>query len=150
MAVWLRRNLVRKWLCLLIVLTSVGCGVQVGSISGTVSYNGRLLPSGKITFVCEAGDKPVLTSSITDGKYAVEDAPVGQAIVLVETFQTTFTTVPNMPPDAGSGGLPNSSRPNSHSGKFVSVPDRYASPRESGLSMTIAVGDQTKNFQLTP
>ena len=130
-----------------VVATVTGCGVQTGDISGTVSLEGQKLPSGRIVFLCEGGSKPVLMSSIRDGSYAVNEAPIGPARVTVETFELTTTPVPNMisspsPPDQQAEGAVGAA--------YMRIPARYKTPTTSGLTHDVVSGNQSRDFDLTP
>ena len=135
------------WLLLaIVVLVNTGCGSQTGDVSGTVSFDGKKLPSGRISFLCEGGNKPVLMSSITDGSYLVYDAPIGPARVTVETFEITTTAVPNMiasplPPDQQNDAASEA--------EYVRIPTRYRAPTTSDLSHEIVSGDHVRDFHLT-
>src|ERR1700722_3455224 len=73
-------------LSLLLVGVS-GCAEKKGDVSGLVSFNGSPLPAGKITFICEGGDKPVLIADIRDGKYEIKGIPVGTVKITVATHK---------------------------------------------------------------
>jgi hypothetical protein len=68
----------------------VGCGRSGGltAVSGTVTYDGKALEKGLISFVPADGNGPTAAAPITDGKYAVKVAP-GKKLVKVEAYQVT-------------------------------------------------------------
>jgi hypothetical protein len=140
-----------RWLAALppmaamLVLSGCGSGGGAGDVSGKVTYQGKALPSGRITFLCKGGDKPVLSSAIKDGEYSIEKAAAGPARVAVETFQ--FKTVP-IPGATKSSTLPGSDAP--PPGPYVPIPQKYRTPDSSGLTYTISKGKQTKDFDLAP
>ena len=136
------------WLLVAMVVVGItGCGSQTGDISGTVSFDGKKLPSGRISFLCEGGDKPVLMSSITEGYYIVKGAPIGPAHVTVETFEVTTTPVPNM---IASPLPPDQQHDAAAEAEYVRIPARYGAPAASGLSYAIVSGSQVRDFNLTP
>ncbi len=136
------------WLFVAIVVGAVtGCGGQTGHISGTVSWDGQKLPSGRIVFLCDGGDKPVLMSSIHDGSYTVNEAPIGPARVAVETFEITTTPVPGM---ISSPVPPDQEHDTVAEGEYMRIPARYKSPTTSGLIHDIVAGSQSRDFNLTP
>ena len=51
-----------------------------------MKYKGEPLPSGRVSFVCEGGDKPVIRGDITGGKYTLANVPAGPATITVETI----------------------------------------------------------------
>ena len=140
-----RRNNIALLLAM-ICIWMTGCGPSTGDISGTVSFEGKQLPSGRITFLCEGGDKPVLMSVIDDGSYVINDAPIGNAQVTVETFETTTTAVPNM---IASPSPPDQEGQASSSTEYVRIPTRYKARSTSGLKHEIVAGDQARDFELT-
>ena len=121
-----------------------GCG-QPGTITGQVTFDGKALPSGRIVFLCEGGDKPVITGQIKDGRYEITSAPAGRAVVTVATYEYKVTPVPNSP--VGPTGLPGEDE---RGGAYVPIPIRYGDAGQSGLSLEIVGGEQTKDFHLTP
>jgi hypothetical protein len=110
-----------------------------------VRFDGERLPSGRVTFVCEGGTKPVLTADIRDGAYTIADAPVGACKVAVATFEARTTPVPGMPADVRP---PGGTGPKA--GKYVAIPKRYQDPTSSGLRYTIRSGSQSHDIDLTP
>ncbi len=125
-----------------VLVLASGCGprVEFGNVSGEVTYNGRPLPNGRIAFICGAGDKPVLTAEIADGRYELANVPAGPVEVTVETFNLRADPVP--------GGPPPNAVPKDY--KFVKIPPRYGSAKDSGLGFNSAPGNQTQDFKLTP
>lgn len=130
---------------LLLSMLLAGCGgaAATGDVSGKVLFQGKPLPSGRIAFLCEGGDKPVVTGMIKDGAYTVEKAAVGPAKVTVETFQSRSDVKP--PP--GMNPLPGGDSP---AGPYVPIPQKYRAADTSGLAYTVVKGKQTKDFELTP
>lgn len=132
----------------LLAVMLLGCRVRTGEISGKVTYQGKPLPSGRISLFCEGGEKPVLSRSISDGVYSISDVPVGKAQVTVITFQTRYDPIPGEPevkspppPDVVTAPPP---------GPYVPIPARYRMADTSGLSVTIVGGRQTQDWELTP
>jgi hypothetical protein len=69
---------------LLAAVVCMGCGVKTGDVSGTVTYQGKRLSTGSVTFV-NAGKEPVGTSAIQDGHDTLSRVPVGPVTILVTT-----------------------------------------------------------------
>jgi len=113
-----------------------------------VSLDGAPLPAGRVVFLCEGGEKPVLTSKIdAEGHYRINSCPVGPAQITVETFEVNTTDVPN----SFGSPIPAESPDNlSPSGPFVKIPARYNSAATSGLSVEVVGGEQTNDLKLTP
>jgi hypothetical protein len=75
---------------LVLMACLVGCGRGGGltAITGTVTYDGKTLEKGLISFVPADGNGPTAAAPIADGKYAVKVAP-GKKLVKVEAYQVT-------------------------------------------------------------
>ena len=134
---------------LVLVLTIVvGCSDPIGSITGVVTYDGKPLPQGRITFLCEGGKRPAVSTGITAGRYAVSALPVGHARVMVETFPPPFASAQPSAP----GGLPTLAVPDDSSspGPYVRIPERYKRPDAAGLGTDIRPGHQTHDIGLEP
>jgi hypothetical protein len=109
---------------LFIVSACTGCGGQSqmpkdrASVSGAVTYQGKPLPAGRLTFDSVEGSvaTPV---SITDGRYSTPRAPIGKCDVTVDT-----TSI-----QAGNPA------------KYVKIPEKYLYPGESGLTAEIKEGE---------
>jgi hypothetical protein len=137
------------------LLLALGCTSSDAVVNGTVTFDKKPLPAGRITFVCDGGDKPVISSEIRSGAYTIPVAPAGSATVMVETFApVAYTPVPGAPPvtgapaAAGPGGGPSAAPP--PIGEYVAIPDRYLRLETSGLKYEIKPGAQVINVDLTP
>jgi len=118
---------------LLLALVGTGCsekGGATGTVSGTVSYGGQTLPVGSVTFLSEDG-RTAAAEINKDGTYKVGNVPVGTVKVGVST--------PQAAPVPALGG----DMPGMNTAKPVIVPQKYASPQTSGLTMTVKKGSQT-------
>jgi hypothetical protein len=136
-------------LCLASAILCAGCGAPEGRIRGAVTFDGKPLPAGRITFFCLGKGRPVILAQITDGSYLVQRAPPGDARITVETFEPrTIAAVdpppglPAMPPIPALKNMP--------TGPYVKIPDRYRRPDQSGLSLTIKGGTQVHDIVLVP
>ena len=133
-------------LAVLVATAAAGCGASKGDVSGTVRFKEAPLPSGRIVFICEGGDRPVLTGTIKDGAYAFSGVPVGPVKVTLQTFEFKSTPVPNQPKDITPPGGGEAMA----AGKYVPIPPRYGSAEGSGLTFHVTGGKQTQNFDLKP
>lgn len=77
--------------CLFLVATVCGCGSGTTEVTGTVTLDGKPLPSGNVTFHSIGGGeqaaKPA-TATITDGKFTVETTP-GKKRVEILAYRET-------------------------------------------------------------
>lgn len=135
-------------LCVSIFAAS-GCSEPKGNVSGVVKFDGSPLPSGKITFICEGGDKPVFSSDIRDGRYEIKGMPVGAAKITVATYKPSAPV--ERPPGLGPTTRPGTDETSkAPPAKFVEIPSRYGRADSSNLDYTVKPGDQEHEIPLTP
>jgi hypothetical protein len=124
----------------LFALIVAGCGQRMGEVTGTVTYNGKALPSGQVTFF--GADKQVVGgSSIIEGKYKVLKVPPG-------TVKITVRTPPPPPPasqTAKQDAPPPEKRPPLES---IAIPPKYGNPDQSGLTYEVKPGSQEHPIDL--
>ena len=135
-----------------LVLAAAGCGAGKGEVSGQVKFKGEPLTSGRVTFVCQAGAKEVLSSEIVNGTYTISGVPVGPVKIMVETFPPPTAPPPvkipgGIPPKIK--GLPEPGAPPAH-GRHVAIPPRYSNLEQSGLSYAVTAGPQNYDIPLQP
>jgi hypothetical protein len=159
-------------LCVCLPLVA-GCGPQIGKVSGQVTYKGKAVPGGLITFRPADGKYNSVTVELdTDGRFPAVELPAGEVLVSIDNRELgprpTFSG--GMP-----GGLPLSPEARSKlggskaaaaapagdgapqtgedvrrpSGRYVPIPERYYDAETSGLKFTVKGGDQTERFELT-
>ena len=159
----------RPWLACLALAFSValsGCGKNTATVTGTVKYQGEPLPSGTILFYGSDG-QPVV-GGIEDGKYKVDDAPVGKVRIAIQVQDIAASPIgggrggPGGPGGAGgaapgadamANGPPGQDehmkKPMPGSGrKVVQIPKEYQSPDTSNKEATLKKGKNTVNVAL--
>jgi hypothetical protein len=104
---------------------------KTGSISGKVTFLGKPLPAGTVTFHPAEG-KPVSVQIQEDGTYAVKDMPAGASKVTVETESVKKAKVP----------------PGTKPKKYVAIPQKYAKPETTDLTFRVVEGKQIFNIEL--
>jgi hypothetical protein len=116
-------------------VSTLGCGPKAPVdenrtvISGTVTFNGTPLKAGTIRF--DSSDKHIGTSTsiASDGRYSTNRVPLGSNTVSIETESLQY----------GSPHL------------YVKIPDKYADPSKSGLTVDVKPGaNENVNFELKP
>jgi len=135
--------------CVLLLggVAAAGCSGK-GDVSGQVKVGDKPLPSGRIYFQLQEGNKDEFPGLIKNGSYEIKGLPPGEVKVRVESFKPPAGNVENIPgkdlgimrdkPVPGSGeGLP-----------YIPIPERYGSFENSGLDFTVTRGAQTKDFTL--
>ena len=133
-------------LVLSLALAMIGCGQQAkwgGTVSGTVEYDGKPVPSGAITF--QASNGLAKNAEIIDGKYEVASPPLGECTITVLTApDTPGGAVPKYEPeDMPADGV--IKKP----GKYVPIPERYGRADQSDLRFTVTKEPQTHNVKMT-
>lgn len=75
-----------KWLILVAAAAILpglhGCGSST-TVSGGVTFDGRPITNGQITFLPEDGKGPVVGGPITEGRYRIDKVPPGRKIVQI-------------------------------------------------------------------
>jgi len=117
-----------------------GCngGFAVGEVSGTVSFDGKPVEIGSISFISADGSKPSAGGAITDGKYAVSNVPAGPTKVRISgvrvTGQKKMYDAPDSPVVTTSAEM---------------LPPKYSDDKRTELRYDVQSGAQTKDFDLT-
>lgn len=117
---------------------SFGCGRQVSTLTGRVTYLDKPVTSGSVVLYCE-GQHIVRGLISPDGIYTIPNVPRGKALVTItpairlpDGFRKKYKTPPviNGPitpdPDTHAKAL-----------KSSAIPGRYGVPEESGLAVTV-------------
>jgi hypothetical protein len=69
-----------------VLLTIAGCGDGTHSVSGTVTFEGKPVSTGSITFEAADGGPGVASSGIKDGKYELR-SKAGKKKVVITAFR---------------------------------------------------------------
>lgn len=151
-------NRVRKRIVALVAaalaLGVASCGDNVpqrladsgATLEGTVKYGADQLQFAQVTV---SGDGGTVTGSVgEDGKYKIENVPVGEVKVAVNTqaamgqYQTAVMQAGAYKGPEGKGGRQKVDV------KMVQVPDKFADPNKSGLKTTVNKGANTYNIDI--
>jgi hypothetical protein len=133
---------------------AVGCGSSPGTVSGTVSYRGKLLEHGSVTF--QAADGFMCQANIgSGGKYEIRNVAPGKVKVAVVSYSSRMheemkqfvdqmKQVPSAPGARPGhvGGNP------SGRSQYLEIPEVYADLDRSGLVYTVQKGANTFNIEL--
>jgi hypothetical protein len=143
---------------LVVSFVAMGCGPSTTTVSGTVTYQNKLVKGGSVTFVALDKDKPAATGPIKeDGTYSIPRVPVGEVKVCVDTKAmdpSKVAKVPKYAPPPGAvapegltgGGIDKEEMTR----RFVRIPDRYADPSTTDLQTTISGLGAKYDIQLKP
>jgi hypothetical protein len=117
------------------MVSCFGCGSSKqedpnrASISGTVTYDGKPLPAGSVTFASTEGNLASTVSINENGRYSTDRAPLGPNQVTIDTASIKY-------------GNP---------AKFIAIPAKYADPTQSGFTVDVKPGvNENVNFDLKP
>jgi hypothetical protein len=144
---------------ILAVLVASGCGgdptkPRLGRVSGTVTYNGAVVPKGVVTFVPSGGEgsrtgQPATGEIGSDGSYQLttfergDGAVVGEHVVLVQSMEMDPSIEGgSMPIPDAQGNLPIA--PPKHL-----VPEKYSSTETTPLRFTVEQGRNSFDIELT-
>jgi hypothetical protein len=129
----------RTVLALLAVVLVASCdnGPPSGEVSGRVSYDGKPLDNGSITFFPTDGKSPTAGGLIKDGKYAVLKVSVGKYKVTISGSQIV-----------GQKKLYNT--PNSPTAPITvdPLPEKYKDWNKTELTLDVKPGPNEKNWDL--
>jgi hypothetical protein len=135
------------------VLGTAGCGgVSKATVTGKVSYNGKVLKGGYVTFI--HANRTVSGQINQDGTYTIEDIPTGAVKICVATshLSTKNRTGPASyappkgaeaaggdytPPDRGAAAR-----------RYTEIPAKYEKEGTSDLTYTVEGGQTTYDIKL--
>lgn len=130
----------------LLVLLAAGCarpGVSQAEVSGRVTYRGKPLPGGLVTFISARGLSGTAVIA-ADGSYQVL-VPVGDVKVSVDN---RMLRKGGRPAGYRVGGRPDGEGLQPLAGTYVPVPEKYASAETSGLTCHVESGGTAFDIRL--
>ncbi len=142
-------RLVGCFLSIGLLALTAGCrssrSPQQAEVSGTVLFQGKPLPGGKITFVAVNGGFSAVGTIDENGAYQIK-APIGEVEISV--------TNKMLEPRGGATGAPRLGKAQAEEGgpvkgRYVKIPSQYEDPKKSGLKYTVTRGPQTHDIELS-
>jgi hypothetical protein len=151
-------------------LVLVGCQRPVGSVSGKITYQGKVLKGGGVSFVSTDGGQSFAAGIAEDGTYKVPDLRGGAYKVCVET--SSLKAASSGSPYAGVGGpkksktekagpppganVPEGYTPSDPAAaaavtsakRYVAIPEKYSSPDTTDLTYEFKGGAETFDIDL--
>lgn len=140
-----------------LLIFAVGCGSK-GTISGTVTYDGKPMNGGLVNIFPEKGGK--ITATIgADGKYTLNKVPIGTAKVSVEPARGNPLETGEVNAGPDKKGMKNqqdlmskykkdagAADSEASSKDYTKLPketaDKYGDPDKAGLNLTVTGGKQ--------
>jgi hypothetical protein len=135
-----------------LVVLLCGCGPGKGDVEGEVTFNGKPIPWGRVTFLGQDGKRPAVSARIINGRYKIKGCQAGPVKISVESFRAQKVDLSKF----GKMGKrveendPESIPPPEVAGKYLEIPKLYADIEKSGLEYTVQSGSQTHDIPLTP
>ena len=128
-----------RGVCLLLMLLSAGCAKQNGSaVTGTVTYVGKPLTTGAVTF------QPIVA-----GPIAVGDIQSDGSFTLQTGSEIGLQPGEYLATVVATGPIPEATPADPMPLPKLLVPARYGDVNTSGLKYTITPGPNTIQIQLT-
>jgi hypothetical protein len=127
---------------LVICSLATGCGKSKGTVSGKVTYQGKPLTSGLVTFVPEKG-AAVYSPIDAEGKYRVENVPLGLAKISVGEGNAGNQEAPPKP--RNPGGMTEFMVPKN---KGLNIPAKFKDPEASGITHQVEQGTRERDIDL--
>jgi len=129
-----------------LLLALCGCGSKTAAVHGRVTYQGKPVVLGTLTFVREDGwtSKPIALDD--DGGFSVKSLPVGTVTAMVSTPPPLFFS--SEVTEATKSTDPEAIARDAYAKKHVSIPAHYADPKTSGLTYELQPGDNTIDIAL--
>lgn len=118
------------------VLVAAGCGAPTGTLTGKVTYDGKPVAGGAVSFCPVKDGRPYHGPIDKDGNYTVTGVPLGEALVCLSPSPDFSPAVAmeksgkRTEADGSASGVPQ--RP---------FPAKYEDPRTSGFKVTVKAGD---------
>jgi hypothetical protein len=131
-----------KVLVALLALGWAGCsrGPAVGEVSGKVTFAGKPVPEGRITFINAAKGHAAEAVLQQDGSYAVVTPEgglvIGDYVVLINPLIVVDRSNPHSPPAPVEKPAPD-------------IPEKYRNQGRTPLRATVHKGPNTFNFDMT-
>ena len=130
----------------------VGCGPRTGVVTGEVTYKGKPIPGGLLTFrPVDPAHNSAAYELDRDGKFKIE-LPVGEALICIDNreFEPRPATAPaippgmNLPPDVLKSMQASTKESSKVSDRWVKLPEKYYQIETSELKINVKGGEQTE------
>ena len=125
-------------LCSAFILAGCG-GSQNAEVSGTVTFDGKPIENGSIVFLSADGNGPTTGGTIENGKYSVQNVPVGLCKIQIKAAKET--TKMKMYDDPKAEWV-------QKAGEEM-LPPKYTDEKATELNFEVKSGKNEKDFSLT-
>lgn len=130
-----------------------GCSSGTADVTGSVTYNGKPVKTGTVTFFVD-GATPKAGQISPDGTYKVAGVKIGPAKVTVASPDPSTPDPDKIKRETdpskikGGGGKRPTGGTGKASGDWVPLPAQYADFTKSGLSYTVQASENKYNIEL--
>jgi len=132
----------------LLALGVAGCGGGgTGTVTGKLTSHGQPLKGGNMTFVSADG-RSFLATIGEDGSYTVDNVPVGEAKITVETESLKRQARLPMGKRPADAPGPKQTDPAEAAKHYVKIDPKYAQAELSPLTYTVKAGKQEYDIKL--
>ncbi len=122
------------------VFVLAGCGgSQNAEVSGTVTFDGKPIENGSIVFLSVDGKGPTTGGTIENGKYSVQNVPVGLCKIQIKAAKET--TKMKMYDDPKAEWVQKAGA--------EMLPPKYTDEKATELNFEVKSGKNEKDFSLT-
>ncbi len=139
------------------LIALVGCGPSTGVITGEVTYKGKPVPGGLLTFrPVDESQNSASYELARDGKFKIE-LPVGETLICIDNreFEPRPATSPaippgmNLPAEVLKSMQASSKESTKVSDRWVKLPEKYYQIETSDLKITVKGGQQSEVLEFT-
>lgn len=139
--------------CLFLLVLWLLTREYTGEVTGRVTYGGKPIPWGRVTFVGQGGRKKAVSAAIKNGAYHLTNCPTGKVKISVESMPAKKIETP--PPATGitkgfkipaAKDVP----PPEVIGQYVAIPPDYGNADTSNLEFKVGWGSQKHDIDLPP
>jgi hypothetical protein len=130
------------------------CGVRESrlaesgsTLSGTVTYQGEKVEFAFITVQGKDGGPPASGKIHEDGRYKVENVPLGEVTIGVNTIAGQGEAKGTLMAQNAGAADPSASK-RVAAPKLINVPPKYINAAESGIKTTIQKGSNTFDIKI--
>ncbi len=133
----------------LILVLAAGCGKSSNTpakVTGKVTYKGAPVTAGTVAFQPKEGGAMHSASIEKDGSYTLNELPVGDMAVTVETesaHNNKDSTKGGNKQYSKGGGSPMPEGFTPGGGDYVKIPKKYSDPKTTPLTHSVVKGTQT-------
>ncbi len=131
----------------------VGCGggkgAPAGTVSGKITYKGQPVNGAALQLTQTAGQGDTINIPVTqEGTFSVADVPAGDYIVVV--VPSSGASPVHIPKNTDPAKLAEAKAKveATKTPPTIPIPEKYKQRLTSGLNITIAAGQQTKDIEL--